>query len=186
MKSRNPISRHVITAVLTLALAAMIAACSPGEGAGQTPSATVTLATTQPLQTYTNPTYGYSIDYPAELTLQAEQDEFVWLDGQIAILVSRFNPEEALGDGPMIESAEDVTAAGMNARRLIGYIGAVGGSTPQRYESVVIPHNDSFYVFTVYELKNDVALPADREFGDIPQSARDLFEQIISSIRFTA
>lgn len=134
--------------------------------------------------TYTNPAYGYSIDYPPDVTLQAERDEFVWLDGQISILVSSFNPEEARGDAPVIESAADTTVAGYDARRLSGYIGAVGGSTPQHYESVVFPRNNRFYVFTVYELKNDVALPPDRELGDIPQAARDLLEQIVSSVRF--
>ena len=176
--SLNPTFHRLNAAVLALCLL-LAAAC--GGGAEPTP----TPLTDESVATYTNPTYGYSINYPAELTLQAEQDEFVWLDKQISILVSAFNPEEARGDSPVLEFGNDTTVGEYNARRLTGYIGAVGGSTPQRYESIVIPRNGSFYVFTVYELKNDVALPADRELGDIPQTVLDLFEQVVSSVRFT-
>lgn len=182
MKRHNPIL-HRLTALAICLL--MCAACTLGGGAAETPSPTITLVTAVPVLTYTNPTYGYSVDYPPEVALQAERDELVWLDGQLSILVSSFNPEEALGDTPVIETAADTLISGFSARRLTGYIGAVGGSTPQRYESIVIPHEGSFYVFTIYELKNDVMLPADRELGEIPPAARALFEQIVSSFRFS-
>jgi hypothetical protein len=160
--------------------------CTLGNQATSIPLPTVTLATSVPNLTYTNTAYGYSIDYPAAVTLEGDaDDQFVWLDRQIEVMVSNVNPEDARGDAPVIETAEDTTVAGFNARRLNGYVGAVGGGTPQRYESIVIPHNNSYYVFTVYELKNDVVLPVDREFGDIPPEALTLFEQAVSSVRFS-
>ena len=162
----------------------LCAGCSLGGGAAATPSATITLATTLPRATFTNPTYGYSIDYPTDVIVEAERDEFIWLDGQISILVSSFNPEEAIGGGQVIETAADIVVGNFNARRLSGTIGAVGGNTPQRYESLAIPHEGSYYVVTVYELRNDVVLPAERELGEIPPEARDLFEQVVSSFRF--
>jgi hypothetical protein len=181
LKPLKPAS-HRLIASFALCLLLLTAACG---GQTEPTAAAATPVTGGSLATYTNPTYGYSIDYPATLTLQADHDEFVWLDKQIAILVSSFNPEEARGGGPVIEFVNDTTIGEHSARRLTGYIGAVGGSTPQRYESIVVSRNGSFYVFTVYELKNDVSLPADRELGEIPQAARDLFEQVLGSVRFT-
>jgi hypothetical protein len=68
---------------------------------------------------------------------------------------------------------------------LRGYIGAIGGNTPQRYESVAIPHNNLYYVITVFELKNDVQLPPDRELGDIPSEPLALFEQVLASLQLS-
>jgi hypothetical protein len=139
------------------------------------------------LETYTNPTLGYTIQYPAGATLDSNEDgSLVWLDDQILITTYDFNPEDARGDGPVIESAEDTTVGPYSGRRLRGYIGAIGGNTPQRYESVAIPHNNLYYVITVYELKNDEQLPLDRELGDIPAEALALFDQVLASLQLSA
>jgi hypothetical protein len=168
---------------LVLILCACTLAQTPAAPATDTP---VDEPTSPAQETYTNPTLGYSIQYPAGLALDSNQDgSLVWLDRQISITTSNINPEDAQGDGPVIESAEDTTVGPYSGRRLRGYIGAIGGNTPQRYESVAIPHNNLYYVITVFELKNDVQLPPDRELGDIPSEALALFEQVLASLQLS-
>lgn len=144
--------------------------------------ATMAQATIPPLATYDSATYRYSFNYPATSQIEVASDgQSVWLDKQIWIYVSDVNPETPMGDAPIIDSADSTLVNGMPARRLAGSIGAVGGNTPQRYQSVVIPHSGRFYVITVYELRNDVVLPIDRQFGDIPLPALSLFDLVVGT-----
>jgi hypothetical protein len=144
--------------IALLGLILLLCACT----LAQTPSAAATdtpapQPTSPSLDTYTNTTLGYTIQYPVGLALESNEDgSTVWIDRQVSISTFNINPEDARGDGPVIESAEDTTVGTYNGRRLRGFIGAIGGNTPQRYESVAIPHNELYYVITVFELKNDV------------------------------
>ncbi len=157
----------------------------------QTPTVPATDTSAPPptstsLETYTNSTLGYTIQYPVGLALESNEDgTLVWLDRQISITAVNVNPEDAQGDGPVIESAEDTSVGPYSGRRLSGFIGAIGGNTPQRYESVAIPHNNLYYVITVFELKNDVQLEPDREPGEIPAEALALFDQVLASLQLS-
>jgi hypothetical protein len=168
---------------LILILCACTLSQTPASSATDTP---VPPPTEPALETYTNPNLGYTLQYPAGLALDSNEDgSLVWIDRQISITTFTINPEDARGDGPVIESAEDATVGPYSGRRLRGYIGAVGGNTPQRYESVAVPHNNLYYVFTVYELKNDVQLPPDRELGEIQAEALALFDQVLASLQLS-
>lgn len=170
-----------------LTLVALISLGCTLSAASTTAVPTTMVQPTSPaLTTYTNTAFGYSIDYPKELRMSASADQaLVWIDQQISVVVSPFSPEAARGDGPVIQSAADIQVGAYPARRLVGGIGAVGGNTPQHIQMVVIPHSNQYVVFTVYELRNDVALPMDRVLGDIPADKLALFEQVVASVRFT-
>lgn len=144
--------------------------------------ATMAQATIPPLATYDSATYRYSFNYPATSQIEVASDgQSVWLDKQIWITVSDINPETPMGDGPVIESADSTLVNGLPARRLSGSIGAVGGNTPQRYQSIVIANGGRFYSITAYELRNDVLLPIDRQMGDIPLPALSLFDLVVGT-----
>ncbi len=139
------------------------------------------------LTTYTNSAYGYSVQYPSGLELEGASDsQYIWLDRQIYIYASEFNPEEPRGDAPVIDNAQDTMIGQNTARHLSGYIGAVGGGTPQRYESFVIKHNNQYYQFIAYELKRDDVQPIDRTMNPVPPPVVALLTQVVTSLRFTS
>jgi hypothetical protein len=144
--------------------------------------ATMAVATIPPLATYQSSTYRYSFSYSATSQLEEEDSgQTVWLDKQILIRVSDTNPEDALGDGPVIESADSTFINGQAARRLAGYIGGIGGNTPQRYQSIAIPFGGRFYIITAYELRNDAVQSIERTMGDIPLNTLSLFDLVIGT-----
>lgn len=136
--------------------------------------------------TYTNTAYSYSLQYPSNLTIEGDgNSQFVWLGDRIWIMVSDTNPEAPMGDAPVIENAQDVMIGANNARRLSGYIGAVGGNTPQRYESFVIQNDNRYYQFTAYELPRGDVQPIDRPMNAVSANVVALLEQVVASLRFT-
>jgi hypothetical protein len=169
--------------VLVLCTLLLFTACTPPSPATPTP---IPPTPAPALETYINTVHGYTIQHPTGLALDSDDPANVWLDNQILITVSNLNPEDARGDTPVIESAEDTTVGAYNGRRLRGFIGSVGGNTPQSYESVAIPHNNMYYVVTVYELKNDAPLDDTHQPGPIPADAMALFEQVLASLQLTA
>lgn len=197
--------------VILIVLIAGLAACSGAPGAEpiatSTPSpeplpvqndlpptatrdpllATLEQPTIPPLATYTSPAYGFSFQYPVTSSLEeSDGGQTIWIDKQILVTISDRNPEEAVGDGPLIETADSTIVNGMTARRLSGTLGAVGGNTPQRFESVVITRSNRYYTIWVYELRNDVILPADRELGSIPLRTMEIFNTMLATLAFSA
>ncbi len=148
------------------------------------PSPTPTDATAN-WKTYTNNVFKYSLKYPSEMTIDEKDPLFVWIGKQVYVTVSNTNPETCRGDCPVIEGATDVVAGGLKARKISGYVGAVGGSTPQTYQTVVIPYNNSFYKFTLYELERDSIENPSRQLGTIASDKIVLFNQILSTFRFS-
>lgn len=171
------------------------AACNLNpQGSGETPPTLAPLPTdaTIPtpevtLNTYTNMAYGYSLQYPSNLTVEGDQNsQFVWLGDRIWVMVSDVNPEAPMGDAPVIENAQDTMIGANTARRLSGYIGAVGGNTPQRYESFVIQNDNRYYQIIAYELPRGEVQPIDRTMSAVPADMVALLEQIVASLRFTS
>lgn len=172
------------------------AACNLGQqgSAGVTPTVPPPIPTeaanTNPtpdtnLITYNNAAFGYTFEYPANLPFDGDTNsKSLWIDRRINVTVLDKNPETPAGDAPVIESAQETMIGVNNARYLKGYVGAVGGNTPQRYEAYVIQNNGRYYQFTAYELKNNVVQPADRKMGSVPADTVALLQQIVSSLRF--
>ncbi len=178
---------------LSFLIVLMCAACNLSQQTDATVTSTAapapvdTPAAELNLTTYTNTAYGYTIQYPVGLELEGSADsQFVWLDRQIYIVVNEVDPEKPMGDGPVIDIAQDTMIGTNTARYLGGYIGAVGGNTPQRYDSFVIAHNNLYYQFIAYELKRDDVQPIDRTMAAVPAAEAELLQQIVTSVRFTS
>jgi hypothetical protein len=149
-------------------------------------TASATPAISANLSLYTNSKHGFTFQYPNGLVLNEDAGkDFLFLDDQIFIQVMDHDPQDARGDGPVVESTEAVQIGSFAARRMRGYIGSVGGGIPQRYESIVIPQKGKFYIFIAYELKRNVNLPLDRQLGPVPPNILNLLNQIVSTLRFT-
>ncbi len=157
------------------------------------PTVQPTIDPTAEWKTYTNSTHGFLLKYPTTITLQEESElfgrrdeDYILLANQIEVRVTSFNPLNCRGDCPVIEKQEQVTVAGYPATKVFGYIGAVGGNIPQRYQSVVLEKNKKYYVFDIYELEREmVSPPDDIELGEIPAYKLALFNQILSTFKFT-
>ncbi len=184
---------NILRRVMLLVLL-MCAGCNLSQQAATNSTPTVAVIPTDAvtptpevsLATYSNTAYGYTVQYPEGLAVDGAADsQYVWIDHQIYILVSEINPEEPMGDAPVIDSVHDTMIGTNTARRITGYIGAVGGNTPQRYESFVIAHNNQYYQFIAYELKRDEAGAVDRTMNAVPENVVALLTQIVTSLRFT-
>jgi hypothetical protein len=192
--------RNLLFFLTTLVLSAcnLTAPGSPVEVAsptGETVQTTLNLATpsTATLSmdktdwvTYTNTQNGYTIQRPRSVTLVEENEgNLVFIDDQISVGVSDSDPEEASsGAFPSVDEASDMMVGQYAGRRLRGSVSSIGG-TPQTVEQVVIPHNDRFYVFTVYELRRSTWNDnTERTPGPIATAQLELFNNILDTVRF--
>jgi len=172
---------------LLLIAVLLLSGCSLSTGDDSTPD--VTDVDTPPAGSiYTNDTYNFQFTYPPGVQVNDTGDG-VWINNQILVVVVSANPEDALGGGMVIESAEDITVNGQPARRLRGFIGSIGGNIPQGYDSIVIPHNLLYFIFTAYELPMNAPLDdatlAVRQPGPVPPEIAGLMETIANSVEFT-
>lgn len=139
--------------------------------------------------TYTNAANGYTVQRPRSVSLVEENNGgTVFIDDRIEITVVDFNPEEARGGGvPLRENIQDIMLGQLPARRMTGSVGSIGGVTPQSIEQVIVPHNNRYYVFTVYELKrSEWSGEAQRTLGPVPQTEVELFNSILTTLRFNS
>jgi hypothetical protein len=144
--------------------------------------ATMELLTMPPLSLYESPRFAYSFRYPLTSEIDATADgESIWIDRQILIRVTATDPELNPSAVVIIDSVGSTFVNGVAARRISGRLAALGGSTSQNYESIVISANNRFYIITAYELRNDVQLPADRERGPIPLTTLSIFDTILGT-----
>ena len=133
--------------------------------------------------TYNNPKYGYSLDYPDFYNVVTVSDEYVEIGDKIVISVWNIDPTAPLGDGPVIESTTDVQLSGYSAKLLTGYIGSVGGYIPQQFRRFVVERNGSYFVVTLY------ALGLHATEGDVSQRAQlnpediSLFDNMVTSMQ---
>lgn len=105
------------------------------------------------------------------------------LDKQIYIAVKISNPEGCRGDCPNIEQVIPKKIGTISINRMVGTLGAVGGSIPQKLEWVVFENNGYDYSFTVYELETDAQFEDGRKMGDIPADEKELFNKIIKTFK---
>lgn len=137
-------------------------------------------------KTYINLKYGYSIKYPPKISLKDRDSDYIELDKQIIINVSKYSPENCRGGCPLIKTISDTEINGLKGKKIIGEMGSVGGTIPQNYQSLIFSHNNQYYIFTVYELKTDSAIPYDQErtIGNIPDNEIKLLNQILQTFKF--
>jgi hypothetical protein len=101
---------------------------------------------------YTNPTYNFSLNHPADYAEVAQNDDWVEIGPRLVVRVSTTDPTDLRGDGPIFETKEDVSYLRYPAKRYTGYIGAVGGYIPQQYRMYVFHENGVYVIVTLYAL----------------------------------
>jgi hypothetical protein len=146
-------------------------------------SNTPVLSTQLPLwHPFKNNKYGYSLDYPSIYNVIVVSDERVEVGDQIVVDVSNRDPATLHGDGPLIENIANVQISGYPAKLFTGYIGSVGGYTPQRIRRYIVKWNGTYFVITFYALGLHVG-------GDVSQIAQFnpddiiLFDKLVASIK---
>lgn len=131
----------------------------------------------------------FSFVYPPTMTLTSGDQEGEWRIGDRiefffrppgASYVACFG--QALGDCPVVQEDNRVQVNGMDARRVKGYFGSVGGMIPQEFLTYIFDVDGDQLVFTLY------ALPFDAELKDItkiwPLNAMELelFERTVNTL----
>lgn len=134
--------------------------------------------------TYTNPTYGYSLEYPGTLSLHAANDEYVQLGEKIEVAMWDIDPGAPLGDGPAIERVTDLQLAGRPARLFEGYIGSVGGYIPQRFKRYVVQTDDGYFLMTLYALGLGASGGSLSQIAELDPADIQLFDTITATVRW--
>jgi hypothetical protein len=149
-------------------------------------TSTITVSPSEEWKTYTNPEYGFSINYPAYLEINpGVTNDSLYIGEKIQVWISDINPLECRGDCPLVENTELVTVAGLDATKVTGYIGAIGGNIPQRYIRYILPRNNQYYLLTLYALSFRAAGNDPATIWPISENDSALFEQVVGTFRFT-
>jgi hypothetical protein len=141
-------------------------------------------ATSENWKTYSNPEYGFSIDYPSELEVTSRQDnKSLYIGEKINVWVSDINPLDCRGDCPLVENTESTTLAGLQATKVTGYIGAIGGNIPQRYLRYILQRNNRYFIFTLYALSYKATMNDVATIRPLYESDIVLFEQVLKTFK---
>ena len=136
-------------------------------------------------RTYENDKYGFSINHPPRYEVPApDYSEGYGFIGDHIYFSIGGNPSNCRGDCPLVDNIEILDVSGLEAVKATGYLGAIGGSTPQRYMRYTFRQENLYYVFTLYAVERDSVLFYD--FSIKPLQMRDvvLFESIIQTFHF--
>jgi hypothetical protein len=150
------------------------------------------IPTSVPWGKYTDVQGRFRYLYPPSLELVQDGSLERWFLGdQISAEVLPFENSwitcfyKSVGDCPFVENDELVKVNGVDARKLSGYIGAVGGNIPQEFITYIFDLGDQALVLTVY------ALPFGTETVDIDQiwplqgMYLDLFQRTVDTVKLT-
>jgi hypothetical protein len=138
-------------------------------------------------KTYHNPVYGFSINYPSNYQLTTnEENTFISIGENIYIRITDFDPFECRGDCPIVDSTQSTTLSGLEATKITGYIGSVGGYVPQRYISYIVKQTDKYYNFTLYAVGLNAHIVDFTKIEREPliKSDIEVFEQILGTLAF--
>jgi hypothetical protein len=136
-------------------------------------------------RTYFDPEYGFSITYPAHLDiLVSESVPSLYLGEQIHVAIGDVNPLDCRGDCPLVESINPATVAGLDATRVEGYKGAIGGEIPQRYLQYILKHDNRYYSFTLWALRRDAKNECCSIIWPLNDNDIALFEQLLNTLTF--
>ena len=136
-------------------------------------------------RTYSDPEYGFSISYPAHLDIDvSERVPSLFLGEQIHVAITDVDPLKCRGDCLLVESTNPATVAGLDAIRVEGYMGAIGGEIPQRYLQYILKHDNRYYVFTLFALGFHASSNDFYTIWPLEEDDVTLFEQVLETLRF--
>ncbi|MEM7332098.1 MAG: hypothetical protein AAF490_08400, partial [Chloroflexota bacterium] len=155
-------------------------------GAGTDFSMTVTIRNfpSQP-QTYFHHNGNFSFLYPADASLaEFGSPDNLYLNDQIFIHVSETSPTPCYGACPFIEHSEETAVNGYPATKMTGFIGSIGGNTPQEFVKYRFLRGDGYIEFTLFALPTTAPLNMELE-ERAPITNEDLawFEEVLYSLQ---
>jgi hypothetical protein len=108
----------------------------------------------------------------------------LYLGENIQVVIYDFDPLDCRGDCPLVESINPATIAGLDATKVEGYIGAIGGEIPQRYLRYILKHNNRYYTFTLWALDRAAKNECCSVIYPLDENDVVLFEQILDTLTF--
>jgi len=131
----------------------------------------------------------FAFVYPPTMTISKVPGEQTWrMDDQIEIeihqpgisWVSCF--DQALGDCPVVEQDEQVEINGVDVRRVEGWIGAVGGFTPQEFLTYIFDMDGQQLIFTIYALPFNTYFQEITKIWPLEGIELELFERTVQTV----
>jgi hypothetical protein len=139
---------------------------------------------------FSDPQGRFSFLYPPLMELVPAETEDSWiLQNQIRIEV--LDPEnswiscfyQSLGDCPFAETDQMVDINGQEARVIKGYIGAVGGNTPQEFLSYIFNLGNEALVMTLYALPFGTEVSDPGQIWPLGGMELDLFQRSVETVQ---
>lgn len=135
---------------------------------------------------YVDESHGFSVRYPAARGLEYGPRSggygSVFVGDQIEIRTSPGDPLVCRGDCPVIEESKPITMAGRDARQVLGYLGSIGGNTPQYFLMYVIRLGDSYVSFILYAEGRDALTDDPGSLRELKEQDIDLLERMIQTV----
>jgi hypothetical protein len=134
---------------------------------------------------YSSSEYGFSISLPAYLEIDSGANtSTLYIGDQVHVWISETDPLQCRGDCPVVESINPAAVAGLEATKVEGYKGAIGGEIPQRYLQYILKHENRYYSFTLWALRRDARNECCSVIWPLNVNDIALFEQLLGTMRF--
>jgi hypothetical protein len=137
-------------------------------------------------QTYTDAAYGFSLRYPAALTLdlgpETDGQRIIFVGDKIQVRLSPTDPLVCQGECPMLESTQPVTVAGRQARLARGYIGSIGGNIPQHFMLYLFDYGSAYISLTLYAASRNASLVDSSVILPLQGSDIELFDRMVQTL----
>jgi hypothetical protein len=135
---------------------------------------------------YLDELHGFSLRYPAQMGLDIRPRSYgygsIYVGDQIEIRTSARDPLVCRGDCPMIEESERITIAGRDARQVLGYVGSIGGNTPQYFLMYLMRLGDTYASFILYAESRHATTDDPSYIRDLKEPDIDLFERMMQTL----
>lgn len=145
--------------------------------------------TIMPWNNFSAPSDQFSFLYPPSLSLMPADQENKWhLGNRIRVEILPYDRSwitcfyQSLGDCPFVELDQNIEINGQEVRRIEGYIGAVGGYTPQEFMTYIFNLGDQALVMTVYALPFGTQINDPMQIWPLEGMELELFERIVPTV----
>jgi hypothetical protein len=145
--------------------------------------------TAVPWNLFSDPENRFSFIYPPTLDLVKYDPQGNWqLGNRIRIEVLSFENSwiscfyKSLGDCPFVETDQRVEINGVDVRRIEGYIGSVGGNTPQDFLVYIFHLEDKVLVFSIFALPFGIQTSDPSVIWPLEGIDLDLFERTVQTV----
>ncbi len=162
-----------------------ISTATPNAGAGGEDSVQITNEADDEWSTFENQDLGISFKHPKSWSVQEKPEDRFTFGEKFVLYYTEVEPfclGEYKGDCPIVDTISELQLSGFPAKKLTGYIGAVGGNIPQEYVAYVIEYGQGYLVFVLYALGLDIEEAGNEGIWPLDTGDVELFEEIIASV----